>query len=72
MALLCPHERIKESVPQFALYRMNPRQGGITSQQGAGLHLSRAFLEHKYHEAILELLHFRKRQQVFKKFQWTQ
>lgn len=28
MALLCPHERIKESVPQFALYGMNPRQEG--------------------------------------------
>ena len=26
--MLCPHERIKESVPQFALYRMNPRQEG--------------------------------------------
>lgn len=46
--MLCPQERIKESVPQFALYRMTSCQEGegLLRSRGLGLiHLPWALLK---------------------------
>lgn len=64
MAVLCPCERIKESVPQFAFYRMTPRQAGkglLHSRSLDLIHLPRAFLKLQTSScSILELLqHFK-------------